>query len=204
LYSLPYETYQSSECRGGSLCPHEQTDTPCFLKGFCRGRCLHRPEKTRIIGGGDCTVEGSTIDVSLRLRSGQALSTPLNMTLQYFGYVIYSLILISTSGSSFVSFLYFDINRWSQLTLNIFAKDNNSMSVTNLLPHSILCIAFLSRSMPSSCILSASALWLILGVMDFLISYIFIPHILFLFSDLFLNIINFLTIFDIQCLTKQL
>lgn len=44
------------------------------------------------------------------------------------------------------------------LTSNIFDNDTSSMSVTNLFPHSILCMAFLSISSHANCNLSAKTL----------------------------------------------
>ena len=73
---------------------------------------------------------------------------------------------------------------------NTLQKATISISVINLLPHSILWIAFLSKSNPKSCNFSASCLWLHLGVKASLNSAILLPHTLFIFSFLFLNIFH--------------
>jgi len=49
-------------------------------------------------------------------------------------------------------------NNSSMFTSNTFEKATSSISVTNLFPHSIRCIAFLSTSSPDNCNLSAKIL----------------------------------------------
>ena len=67
----------------------------------------------------------------------------------------------------------------SVVVFKIWAKTFSSISVTNLLPHSIRWIAFLSKSIPFNCNFSANALWETLGRNCFLRRYIFSPHKLF-------------------------
>lgn len=76
----------------------------------------------------------------------------------------------------------------------------SSISVTNLFPHSMRCMAFLSTSKPKICNLSANALCDVLGFICNLYLAIFFPQI-FAFPSfaLFLNIID--SLFDIHHLS---
>ena len=70
---------------------------------------------------------------------------------------------------------YHSVSSSSAVMPNTFAKAFTSMSVTNLFPHSIRCIAFLSRSIPSSCSLSARPLCDTAGLNFILSADIFFP-----------------------------